>query len=119
MEYFLESLVNYTALAVEIVAVLIIAYAALRGIILFIKSGLNFRDEGIEIELARAMSLALSFLLAGEILYTILVTNITNLVVIMGIAGLRVALHFVLHWEINEACREKKIQISNNDSVKN
>ena len=107
MEHFLESSVHYIALFIELVAVIIIAFASVRGIILIIKSGFDFGDEEIAIEMAKAMSLALSFLLAGEILHTILVTSISNLAVIIGIAALRVGLHFVLQWEISEACNHQ------------
>ena len=46
--------------------------------------------------------MSLGFLLAGEITQSIITKTIPNLIVLAGIAALRVGLTFVLHWEINE-----------------
>ncbi len=115
-EHFLEIIVPYIAGALEAVGVFIIALAGIKGIYLFIKNNFNFGDEKIAIELAKAMSLSLSFLLAGEILHSILTRTIEGLIVLVGIAALRVGLHFALHWELKEAeahKEEKKLAKNN------
>lgn len=53
--------------------------------------------------MAKALSLALSFLLAAEILHSILTKSVQGVIVLLGIAALRVGLHFVLHWELKQA----------------
>lgn len=102
-EHLLEVIVPYIARAVEIVGVIIIFLGAVKGLYLFIKNGFNFGDTKVAVELTKAMSLSLSFLLAGEILHSILTRTIEGLIVLLGVAGLRVGLHFVLHWELKEA----------------
>jgi uncharacterized membrane protein len=48
------------------------------------------------------MNMSLGFLLAAEIPLSIITKTIPNLIVLAGIAALRVGLTFVLHWEIGE-----------------
>lgn len=84
----------------ELVGVIIIALAGIQGVILFIKGGFSFNNEDITLKLVKAMSLTLDFFLAAEILLTALVSSLTGLVQIAGIAGLRIFMHFILHKEI-------------------
>ena len=105
---FLHVVIPYIAGALEVVGVGIIALAGIKGLYLFIKGGFNFGDKVVPIELAKAMSLSLSFLLAAEILLTILVSTIEGLIVLVGIAGLRVGLHFVLHWDLEGSGKEQE-----------
>ncbi len=105
IEHYLEAIIPYIAGVLEAVGVFIITLAAIKGLYIFIKNGFNFGDEHVAVDLAKGMSLSLSFLLAGEILHTILTKTIEGLIVLVGIAGLRVGLHYVLHWEIKSACK--------------
>lgn len=106
IEHLLEVIIPFFAGILEAVGVFVIVLGALKGIYLFVKNGFNFGDQKIAVEMARAMSLSLSFLLAGEILHSILTRTIEGLIVLVGIASLRVGLHFALHWEIKEGCKE-------------
>ena len=98
--------IPYIAGVLETIGVIIIVVGALKGIYLFVKNGFKFDNVSVAIEMAGAMSLSLSFLLAGEILHSILTRTIEGLIILAGIAAVRVALHFVLHWEIKEGSRE-------------
>lgn len=102
-EHLLETIVPYISGAIETVGVIIIFLGAIKSLYIFIKNGFDLGDKEAAVTLAKAMSMSLSFLLAGEILHTLLTRTIEDLIVIVGIAGLRVGLHFVLHWELKEA----------------
>jgi len=99
-EHLLETIVPYISGAIETVGVIIIFLGAIKSLYIFIKNGFDLGDKEAAVTLTKAMSMSLSFLLAGEILHTLLTRTIEDLIVIVGIAGLRVGLHFVLHWEI-------------------
>ncbi len=103
LEHLLETLVHNIAGVVELIGVIIIFFGIIKGIYLLIKGGFNFGNHEVGVELAKALSLALSFLLAAEILHSILTRTIEGLIVLLGIAALRVGLHFVLHWELKQA----------------
>lgn len=103
IEDFLHTAIPLIAGILEIIGVFIIALEGVKAVYLSIKSGFDFGDKKIPAELAKAMLLSLSFLLASEILLTILVQSIEELIVIVGIAGLRVGLYFVLHWDLKHS----------------
>lgn len=103
IEHYLGIIIPYIAGALEAVGVFIIALAGVKALILFIKAGFNFGDERTAVELAKAMSLSLSFKLAAEILKTVTVHTMDEFKVLAAVAVLRVALHLVLYWEIKVA----------------
>lgn len=103
IEHYLGIIIPYIAGSLEVVGVFIIALAGAKGLFLFVQSGFNFGDEKVAIELAKAMSLSLGFKLAAEILKTVTVHTMEDFKVLAAVAALRVALHFVLHWEIKVA----------------
>ncbi|HEY8363318.1 MAG TPA: DUF1622 domain-containing protein [Tissierellaceae bacterium] len=101
-EELLEHLVHYIACTVEYIGVIIIVIGILKSLYLLVKNKLDFGNKHIAAELAKALSLSLSFLLASEILHSILTVSTRGVIVLLGIAALRVGLHFVLHLELKE-----------------
>ena len=99
-------IIPYIAGTLEAIGVFIIALAGIKALILFIKSGFNFGDQHTAIVLTKAMSLSLSFKLAAEILKTVTIHSMEEFKVLAAVAGLRVALHFVLYWELKVANHE-------------
>ena len=92
----------------ELIGVLIIVLAGIKGFYLLLKSNFDFDNKEINTELGKAMSLSLSFLLAAEILLTILVRNIEGLIILVGIAALRVGLYFMLQMDLKNSVDEDK-----------
>lgn len=108
MEELIEILVHIAVYGLEIIGIGIIVMAALRALLLFYKGGFSFDNTEVGLTLAKGMITALGFLLAAEILLSITVKTITSVVVLIGIATLRVGLSFVLDWEIKGATKEKE-----------
>jgi uncharacterized membrane protein len=102
LDRILETLVTITAYSMEFVGVAIIIISGIRASIYFIKGGLKFHNRLVSLTLAEGMNMSLGFLLAAEIPLSIITKTIPNLIVLAGIAALRVGLTFVLHWEIGE-----------------
>lgn len=102
MAHFIEEMVHYVAYSLEIIGIFIIVLSGIRALILFVKSGFNFSNPHVSLILAQGMNMALGFLLGAEISLSIIVKGFDNLLVLLGIAGLRVGLTFVLHWEIHQ-----------------
>ena len=67
-----------------------------------IKSAINYfrRDRHVKIMLARGLALALEFKLAAEVLRTITVREINELIILGSIILLRGAITLLIHWEI-------------------
>lgn len=104
MEDNLHNLIEWTALAIEIIGILIIIIGALLslGRFLFKKQGEDYRSfQIIKEELGRAILLGLEFLVAADIILTVVfdatLENILNLGLIVLI---RTFLSFALEIEI-------------------
>lgn len=84
----------------EAMGVFVILVASFKAFFQYAKRGFNFTEDTIKIELAKALALALEFKLAGEILRTVTVRTINELIILASIVGVRILLTYVIHWEI-------------------
>ena len=73
----------------------VIAAAGVRGVARFVR-----RDPATRLRLARGMALGLEFKLGSEILRTVVVRELQEIVFVGAIILLRAALTLLLHWEI-------------------
>lgn len=110
IEDYLAIIIPYMAGAFQAIGVFILAIAGIKAIYLFVKSGFDFGDKDTAVELTKAMSLSLSFKLAAEILKTVTVHSMEEFKVLAAVAFLRVALHFVLYWELKVAHKSEKVK---------
>ena len=76
-----------------------------------IKSAINYfrKDRHVKLMLAQGIALALEFKLAAEVLRTITVRDINELIILGSIILLRGAITILIHWEIkSEKADEEK-----------
>lgn len=99
MQLFLEEglkiLVEYSILAFEYIGVLVLAVTGVKGVINYIK-----RRPDIRLHLAKGMATGLEFKLGSEILRTVVVRGMSEMLIVAGIIVLRAALALLIHWEI-------------------
>lgn len=98
----IETLVNYVAYVMEIIGILIIIVSGIKAIYIFVRDGFEFNNIKVSLTIAEGLSMSLGFLLAAEIVLSIMIKTIPNLIILVGIAALRVGLTFVLHWEVTQ-----------------
>lgn len=91
----LDVMVDTGAVVLEIVGVIIVFISAVKALICYAK-----RQDYVRLVLADGLATALEFFLGGEILHTIAVRDLSDLLIIAGIVALRIALAFLIHWEI-------------------
>ena len=90
----------------EGMGVFIIAFGAFKAFSKYAVRFFDFNDDNIKLEFARALALGLEFKLGAEILKTLMIRTIDELVILGSIVLLRVALTFVIHWEIRTGTEE-------------
>ena len=95
LEIVLRHVVDITILIFEFVGVFVIIIFGLRGIWDYIK-----HTPSIRLNLATGMALGLEFKLGSEILRTVVVRDLSEIVTVAAIIALRAALTFLIHWEI-------------------
>ncbi|MGF0039773.1 DUF1622 domain-containing protein [Peptoniphilaceae bacterium SGI.131] len=97
--------------ALELIGIAIIVIGTLKALFTLITNGFNFHDSHIKIVLGEALALSLEFKLGSEIIKTVVVRDMQELLILGIIVVLRVMLTFVIHWEVAQA-GEKHSNIS-------
>jgi len=89
-------IVNYTVLFIEGVGVAILVWTVIKAVI-----DLFRKNERLRLDLAEGIALALEFKIGGELLRTVVVRQLSELLILGAVILLRAALTFLIHWEIN------------------
>jgi uncharacterized membrane protein len=111
-EVLLEQLINYTAFALDIIVtiiIIIIVGITLAGLVRIFLSSLKKKEEGqqrpalvhqLVVRMLRGLLIALDFLVAADILKTILVPSANELAILVIIVVIRILLNWSLSKEI-------------------
>jgi uncharacterized membrane protein len=111
-EVFLEQLIGYTSFALEIIVaiiIIIIVGITLAGFVRIFLSSLKKKEEGerrptlvhqLVTRMLRGLLIALDFLVAADILKTILVPSANELAILVIIVVIRILLNWSLSKEI-------------------
>ena len=91
----LETFVNYSVTILELLGTIVIIVVALQAFYKWFQ-----KDATIKLTLAEGLAFALELKLGAEILRTVIVKDITELIQIGAIIILRACLTFLIHWEI-------------------
>ena len=89
-------IVNYTVLFIEGVGVAILVWTVIKAVI-----DLFRKNERLRLDLAEGIALALEFKIGGELLRTVVVRQLSELLILGAVILLRAALTFLIHWAIN------------------
>lgn len=95
MENILQVFVGYSILVFEYIGVGVIAVAGIKGFINYIR-----KNPETRLELAKGLAMGLEFKLGSEILRTVIVREMKEILFVAGIILLRAVLTILIHWEI-------------------
>ncbi|MGI6161394.1 MAG: DUF1622 domain-containing protein [Christensenellales bacterium] len=95
IESIITPALNLLILIIELIGVVIIIIAAVKGFIAYLKTG-----KSVRLDLANQLALALEFKLAGEILRTVVVRTWQEIGIVASIITLRAILTIMIQWEI-------------------
>ena len=91
-----SEMISILILLFEFTGIIVIGITGIQGILDYIK-----RNPKIRLNLAKGMALGLEFKLGSEILRTVIVRDMSEILLVGAIILLRAALAFLIHWEIN------------------
>lgn len=94
-------LTDMAIVIIEFLGLLVIVVTGIKAFLEWIR-----KDERTRLHLSEGLSTALSFLLCGEILRTILFHDLSEVLLIGSIVILRVALTLLIHWEAGKEKEE-------------
>ena len=99
----LNLIVEFAILVFEYIGVAVILMAGIKGVVNYVT-----RNPKTRLDLAKGLAMGLEFKLGSEILRTVVVREMTELVFVAGIIALRAVLTVLIHWEIkNEEMQEQ------------
>lgn len=100
MHTILADLTQVLIWVLESIGILIIGYSSIMVFIRYCRLRFQEPDSELKLQLAQGMTLGLEFLLAGEILKTIVARDIYELIAVGGLVIIRSLITLLLHWEI-------------------
>ena len=101
MHNILRTCIDLAIVIIEFLGLLVIVSTGIKAFIEWVR-----KDEMTRLHLSEGLSTALSFLLCGEILRTILFHDLSEVLLIGSIVILRVALTLLIHWEAGKEKEE-------------
>ena len=107
LETLLHSFVNLAMLLFEYIGVGVITYAGIQGLVNYMRKAPDTR-----LVLAQGLAMGLEFKLGSEILRTVLVRELSEIMIVGAIILLRAALTFLIHWEIKNEEAETEANMS-------
>jgi uncharacterized membrane protein len=105
MHEILELIVNAAIMLFEFMGVGVIIASGVRGMYSYIR-----RDPLTRLKLAKGMAMGLEFKLGSEILRTVVVRDLSEIIIVGAIIVLRAALTFLIHWEIKNEEAEVEVK---------
>lgn len=99
MEHIFEQVVHYVAYTLEFISILIIVYGGLRTLTKYLKSRFEFANKFVKIEFSRAMEMALAYMMAAEILKSLIAHSKEQLIILAALIILRAAIALIIHLE--------------------
>lgn len=98
--YLISKIVPIIVTIMEAMGVFIITFGSVKAFAKYTMRLFDFSDDSIKLEFAKALALGLEFKLGAEILKTLMIRTIDELVILASIVILRVVLTYVIQWEI-------------------
>lgn len=106
IQQFLVRIIPYISASIDIIGIGIVIYGVISSLVLFVKHRFDLNSKHVLINLAQSLSLALEYMLAAEILKSMIIATYQELVHLAVIMILRLVMTFVLHWEIKASAEE-------------
>ena len=107
LHFIIETILPYVISFLEILGILIVAYSALHAFWEFIQNTFFNKDLNLQYHFATGLATALEFKVAAEILKTVLVRDLSELLVLGAVIILRALLSVLIHFEMKHNKDEK------------
>ena len=110
-EEILELIASVSIVTLELIGILIVIIGAFKSIALNASKFISKHHRNIKIDLANSLALGLEFKMGAEIIKTVLVRDLQELIILAFIIALRAALTVLIHWEIKTEKKEELLKL--------
>lgn len=118
LEYIEETLSPIVVHSLELIGILIIIYGSIKALTIFFKDGMDLSNSLVKITLGEALALSLEFKLGAEIIKTVIVRDLNELIILGFVVVLRIVLTILIHWEVKQAVLTGDLERSGNSIQK-
>lgn len=102
LEHLVEVILTYLIPICELMGIFIVAVSALTAFVHYLQGLVTHRPGNVKFQLATGLALSLEFKMAAEILKTVLVRDLGELMVLGAVIILRALLSFLIHFEMKQ-----------------
>ena len=102
LEHVIELTLEYLIPICELMGIIIVAVSTFAAFYKYAKGLITRQPADIKFQLASGMALSLEFKMAAEILKTVLIREMTELLVLGAVIILRALLSVLIHFEMKE-----------------
>ena len=118
LEYIEETLSPIVVHSLELIGILIIIYGSIKALTIFFKDGMDLSNSLVKITLGEALALSLEFKLGAEIIKTVIVRDLNELIILGFVVVLRIVLTILIHWEVKQSVLTGDLERSGNSIQK-
>lgn len=106
--HLLHYVAEITVHTLELVGIIIIVVGSIRALVHAISNYRHKVSTSVIIELGRSLALALEFKMGAEIVNTVIIRDLKELLVLGIVIALRAILALLIHWEIKNEKKEEE-----------
>ncbi len=120
-EIVIETCLPYVISLLEIMGILVVCYTAGKAFWEYIQNTFMHKHFALQSHFATGLATALEFKMAAELLKTLLVKELSELLILGAVILLRALLSFLIHFEMKHAKEDKEDNepetVSNNNAA--
>lgn len=106
MEGIVEFILPEIITLIELMGIFVVAYSALKSFGEYLLNTFFHKHYSVQSDLANGLASGLEFKMAAEILKTVLVREMSELLILGAVIVLRALLSFLIHFELRASRRE-------------
>ena len=110
----LHCIAEMAVITLELIGIVIIVIGSVKAIIKVFSKIRNKETPNVMIALGRSLALALEFKMGAEIVNTVIIRDLRELVVLAIVIALRAILAALIHWEIKNERKDEESEKANN-----
>lgn len=111
LEPFVENFAKIVVAILELLGIIVILCGAIKSLYSYLYAFFKHKKYNIKISLGNSLALGLEFKMGAEIIKTVIVRSLDELLILAFIIVLRAILAVLIHWEIKT---EKKMLANEN-----
>ena len=113
----IETTLPYIIAILEIIGILVVTGSSIVAFFHYVQNAFLKMELDVQTSLSRGLVVGLEFVMAAEILKTILIQSLEEIYILGGIIVLRVALSLLIHFESRDHKPKKEVKAENSEKT--